>query len=576
MSKAFPTPTEPNKRAGGVLHTYQKFDPQHFPSPTQPPPDFVSPMMNQMLAYGSMRELTEEELARAVKLDPEQFRNLGPSIEMLRQRLLAQKAKILSTYETRTVVDLAHRRFHRSASKGPKPNDELRPAYKRAVAEEQLYDLEILYYQVGNDTDPFARHLTTLMNRLGEKYQIDELAAKYDFTGREELTIPLAIEIKELLEKIDELLKQLEEAKDNAQIAILDMEGLSEFMDEETMHSLEEMQRMIENYVKEAAERQGLQKGQNGKFQLTPKAYRIFQGHLLSRIFSELKASRTGRHTGEIQGEGAVEMQQTKPYEFGDSITNMDIPQSFINSMIRSGQGSPIQLKSEDIEIHRTRNNPKCATVVIMDMSGSMRYDGQYINVKRMALAMDGLIRSEYPGDYLNFIEMYTFGKIKRQGEIIDLMPKPVTIYDPYVNLKVDMSREDVTEHMVHQHFTNIQHSLRLARQLLASKDTPNRQIVLITDGLPTAHFEDSILHMLYPPQPRTEEMTMREGMLCANEGITINMFMVPSWSQSEEDIRFAHRLCESTQGRVFFTSGSNLDRFVVWDYISRKREMIN
>lgn len=531
--------------------------------------------MNQMLAYGSMRELTEEELARAIRMDPEQFQRLGPSIDMMQRQLLAQKEKILSTYESRTVVDLARQRFHRSAKKGTRPPHNVKRIYEKAVAEEQLYELEMLYYLSGDDTSPFSQHLASLLAKLSEKYQIDELHSKYVFTGRESMTIPLALEIKELLEKIDELLKQLEEARETAQIAILDMEGLSEFMDDQTMHSLEEMQRMIQNYAKEAAERQGLQQDANGRFQLTPKAYRIFQGHLLTKIFDDLQASKTGRHTGEIQGEGAVELQQTKPYEFGDSITNMDIPQSFVNAMIRTGRGLPIRLKPEDIEIHRTRNNPKCATVIIMDMSGSMRYDGQYINVKRMALAMEGLIRSQYPGDYINFIEMYTFGKIKRQGEIIDLMPKPVTINDPYVSLKVDMGREDVTEHMVHQHFTNIQHSMRLARQLLAAKDTPNRQIVLITDGLPTAHFEDSVLHMIYPPHPRTEEMTLREGRLCASEGITVNMFMVPSWSQSEEDIRFAHRLCESTQGRVFFTAGSNLDRFVVWDYIKRKREMI-
>ena len=565
-------PSGSHRKAGGVLHTYQKFDPQKFPSPTQPPQDFVSSLMNQMLADGSMRNLTEEELARAVRLDPEQFKNLGPSIDAMQQRLLQQKQRILETYETKTVVREAKRRFHKSARNTDVP-DELRERFQQAVAEEQLYDLEQLYY-LADDTDTFSRQVAGLLAKLGDKYQVDELASKYNFTGREELSIPQALEIKELLEKIDELLKQLEEARDTAQIAILDMEGLSEFMDEETMHSLEEMQRVIENYVREAAERQGIEKGEDGRFQLTPQAYRIFQGHLLSKIFSDLQASKTGRHTGEIVGEGAVELQETKQYEFGDSLTNMDIPQTFINAMLRGGRTLPIQIKSEDIEIHKTRNNPKCATVVIMDMSGSMRYDGQYINVKRMVLAMDGLIRSEYPGDYLNFIEMYTFGKIRRQGEIIDLMPKPVTIYDPYVNLKVDMSRTDVTEHMVHQHFTNIQHSMRLARQLLAAKDTPNRQIVLITDGLPTAHFDDSVLHMIYPPHKITEEATMREGMLCAREGITINMFMVPSWSQSEEDIRFAHRLCESTTGRVFFTSGSNLDRFVVWDYIKRKREM--
>ena len=146
-----------------------------------------------------------------------------------------------------------------------------------------------------------------------------------------------------------------------------------------------------------------------------------------------------------------------------------------------------------------------------------MRYDGQYINVKRMAIAMEGLIRREFPGDYLNFVEMYTFGKIRTSGEIIDLMPKHVSIHDPWVQLKVDMSREDVSETMIHQHFTNIQHSLRLARQLLASQDTPNRQIVLITDGLPTAHFEDNMLYMLYiRPHPLTEAATMREGAMCA------------------------------------------------------------
>ena len=563
-----------NQKIGGVFQTYMKYDPVKFPSPTQPPPDFVSPMMNQMLAYGSQKELTEEELARAVHLDPEQFKNLGPSIDMMQAMLEERKRKILETYETDSVQKQVRRNFHGLAKKGPTPTAEMKEFYRQAIQQEQLYDLERMYYKVGDDASPMAQHLAQLISRLAFKYEVDELASKYHFTGRESMTPPKAIEIKEELEQIDELLKQLEEARDTAQIAILDMEKLGEFMDEGTMHSLEEMKRAIDDYVKEAAEKQGLSK-KDGRFQLTPEAYRVFQGKLLGKIFSQLKASKTGRHEGNIVGEGAVELQATKPYEFGDSITNMDIPQTFINAMLRGGRELPIRLRSEDIEIHKTRNNPKSATVVIMDMSGSMRYDGQYINVKRMALAMDGLIRSEYPGDFLNFIEMYTFGKVRRQGEIIDLMPKMVTIHDPYVALKVDMSDENVSEHMVHQHFTNIQHSLRLARQLLATQDTPNRQVVLITDGLPTAHFEDNVLYMLYPPQKSTEEATMREAAMCAQEGITINTFLVPSWSQNEEDIRFAHRLSEQTKGRVFFTAGKDLDRFVVWDYMNRKREIL-
>ncbi|MDB2687250.1 hypothetical protein N9Y42_08560 [Mariniblastus sp.] len=565
------------KNIGGIVHTYIKYDPMKFPSPTQPPPDFVSPLMDQMLQYGSRRQLTEEELARAVRLDPEQFKNLGPSLDQIKKMLEERKRRILETYETRTVVKKARKAFHKHAKNQSTDHQlpgRLQDVYKEAIQQEQLYDLERIYYKIADDTSPMAQFILQLLTRLGNKYQVDELAANYHFIGDQSLTIPEALEIKEELEKIDELLKQLEEARDTAQIAILDMELLGEYMDEEAMKSLEEMKRVIENYVREAAERQGLESN-NGAFQLTPQAYRVFQGKLLEKIFDQLKESKTGQHQANISGEGAVELQATKPYEFGDSLTHMDIPQTFINAMLRGGRQLPIRLKSEDIEIHKTRNNPKSATVVIMDMSGSMRYDGQYVNVKRMALALDGLIRSEYPGDYLNFIEMFTFGKVRRRGEIIDMMPKHVTIHDPFVQLKVDMSRPEVSEHMVHQHFTNIQHSLRLARQLLAGQDTPNKQVILITDGLPTAHFDDNTLYMLYPPHRATEEATMREAAACANMGITINTFLVPSWSQSEEDIQFAHRLSEQTAGRVFFTAGGDLDRFVVWDYLSRKREIL-
>ena len=565
---------DPKKR-GGILHTYQKYDPVKFPGPTQPPTDIVTPMMNQMMAYGSRRELTDEEMARAIRLDPSQLGQIGPSLDFMKAMLEDQKRKILEKYETDSVRKLADKAFRKRAKDAPKMPARIRQSYDKAINEKQLYDLERLWYQASDDNDKLATHMMSVIARLQDSYEIDELHSKYDFTGNESLTIPEALKIKEILDKIEELLNQIEDAIQNGQIGILDLQEMEEFLDEKTMHSLNEMQRQIQEYIERAAEEQGFEK-KDGKYQLTPKAYRTFQNKLLARIFSHLKESNSGRHfDANVDGEGAVEMQSTKPYEFGDSIANMDIPQTFVNALIRDSSQRPIQLKSEDIEIHRTRNNPKAATVIIMDMSGSMRYDGQYINVKRMALAMDGLIRSEYPGDYLNFIEMYTFGKVRRQGEIIDLLPKPVTIHHPVVQLSVDMSREEVSEHMIHPHFTNIQHSLRLARQLLANVNTPNKQVMLITDGLPTAHFEGSNLFMLYPPHEKTEQATLREGAMCANEGITINTFLVPSWSQSEEDIRFAYKLSESTTGRVFFTAGGDLDRFVVWDYINKKREIL-
>jgi len=567
---------------GGLIHTYLAFDPKNFPSPTAPPPDLTSAAFEHMLAFGSMRHLTEEELARAIHLDPSMFPRLGPSLDQLMAMLAERKRKILETYETEQVQQSVAKAFEDAASTAnPPPN--LRDALTRMIRDEQLADLERLYFRQKDDTSDFARQLMSLMHRLGEKYQVDELAAKYEFTGRTPMTVPQALEIKDELETIDKLLEQLKEASKTAQLAIIDMDELSEFADDSALEDLNKLQEQIEDYLREQARAQGLEFTREG-YRLTPQAFRVFQRKLLQEIFSELTASRSGRHTGPVVGEGAVEIERTKEYEFGDSVAHMDIVQTVINGVARERAKPPAQpgsqsqrlhLSMDDITIHRTRNNPKCATMVLMDMSGSMRYDGQYINVKRMALALDGLIRAEYPGDFLGFVEMFTFAKRRQISELPALMPKPVSVHSPVVRLKADMSNPDVSELRVPQHFTNIQHALAVSRQVLSVQDTPNRQVILITDGLPTAHFDGPELYMLYPPDPRTEEATMREAMLCSRDGITINIFLLPNWSQTSEDVAFAQRMAEATRGRVFFTGGRDLDRYVVWDYVKQRRKVI-
>lgn len=558
---------------GGIVHTYQKFDPAKFPSPSEDAPDLVSPVFDHMLQFGSMREFSEEEIANAIKLDPGQFAGLGPSLDQLIKMLEERRQKILETYETDSVQKKVEKKFRKDAAT-TRPSGKQQKAFNRAIRDEQIYQLEHLWYQAERSDSKFASGILRVMESLGEKYQIDYLASNWDFTGKKSLSIPEAIEILDELKRIEELLKQLEDSKENAQLAIIDLDELSEFADSEAIENMKQFQEQVQQYLKDAMENQGIT-GKDGQVHLSPKAYKLFQGKLLDRIFSDLKASKSGRHQNSVDGEGAVETQRTRPYEFGDSVAQMDIPQTMINAMLRQPGKRPLRLHQDDIEIHKTRNNPKCATVVLMDMSGSMRYDGQYVNVKKMALALNGLITGEYPGDFLRFIEVATFAKVVPAGDLISLMPKIPTITDPVVRLRADMSNEAVSEMHIPPHFTNIQHGMTLARQFLSLQDTPNRQVVLITDGLPTAHFEGSDLFMLYPPDPETEQATMREGMLCNREDITINIFLLPSWSQSHEDIQFAHRLAESTGGRVFFTAGKDLDRYVVWDYVNHRREII-
>ena len=564
---------------GGIVHTYQRYDPARIPPPRPPAVDLVTPAMEHLLEFGDAAELTEEQLADAIVLTPDQIRGLGPSLDSIRRRLEEARRKILETYETDAVRKRARQRV-RDAAQRARPPARFREGFERAIREEQIRQLERLWYAQDDDQAAFSAQLAGLIDLLGEVYQIDELAARWTFTGRTKLTVPDALEVKERLEQIEELLRQVEEARRTAKVALIDMEALGGYLEQGEADELDLLRRQVQEAVERLAAEQGLQKTKRG-YELTPQALRMFQGKLLERIFADLEPSRTGRHQEDVQGDGAVETVSTRPYEFGDSVAHMDIPGSIVNAILRQAgasgwaAGDRVRLDQRDIEVHRTRNTPKCATTVVLDMSGSMRYGGLHVSVKRMALALQGLVLREYPGDYLQFIEMASFAKPRPPGEIVALMPKPVTIFDSVVRLRADMADPAISEADVPPHFTNIQHALSLSRQHLARQDTPNRQVIVITDGLPTAHFEGSELYLLYPPHRRTEEATLREAAACRREGIIVNVFLLAGWSQTRDDIQFAYRLAEAARGRVFFTAGRDLERFVVWDYHGRRRSII-
>jgi uncharacterized protein with von Willebrand factor type A (vWA) domain len=560
----------PGHPLGGFVHAYLGYDPVEFPPPTSPRAgDAADAMLDHMLAYGSRRKFTDRELADAIRLDPSQIKGFGPSLEAIRAILEERKRRILERYETTRAESLADDAYDAARGRVEVP-DALAPRLAPALASGQLAELERIHRRIP-DATPLARELMRAIARLRDKYAVEQLRSKYAFTGREPMEVDKALEVKAELEEIDRLLRQIEEALKNAKPALIDMESLSDFVGEEEMAGLAALQRRINELLRKMAEEAGLERSPEG-YRASPRALRTYQKRLLATIFAELADARRGRHDGVVAKEGSVELPSTRPYEFGDSPAGLDVPQSILNAVARSGRARPA---AEDLVVHRTRRTPKCATALILDMSGSMRYGGQYIACKKMALALDGLIRSEYPGDFLQAIEMYTLARLRRSGEIVEMLPKMVSINDPVVRLRADMSDPSITELELPLHFTNIQRSLELARQVLSAQDTPNRQVFLLTDGLPTAHFEGSDLYMLYPPDPRTEEATMREAHRCRQEGIVLNIFLLPSWSQTEEDVQFAHRLAESTGGRVLFVGGEELDRFVVWDYVRMRRTIL-
>lgn len=248
---------------GGVVHTYLGFDPKNFPSPTAPAPDIAGAAFDHMLMHGSMRGFTAEQLANAIRLDPSMFPRLGPSIESLLAMLRERREKILSTYEGESARVAAAKAYDGVEVRTPADQE---AEFRAARARGQVRDLERLWYKQKREDSAFSRDLLRLIERLGERYQVQQLLAKYTFTGRTPMTVAEAIAIKEELETIDRLIEQLLEAAKTAQLAIVDLDELSEFADAESMESINKLQEQIESYLREEAKRQGYRLGVAGLF----------------------------------------------------------------------------------------------------------------------------------------------------------------------------------------------------------------------------------------------------------------------------------------------------------------------
>ena len=172
-----------------------------------------------------------------------------------------------------------------------------------------------------------------LIERLGDKYQVDELAAKYEFTGREAMTVPQALEVKEELEKIDELLKQLEEARKTARIGIIDMDLLAEFAEPGDVEQLSALQQQIQDYLREDGRAAGPRTAGEAASGSRPRPTGCSKASCSSGCSASWRRRAPAGIRGPIVGEGAVELQATKDYEFGDSIANLDIPGTFVNAL---------------------------------------------------------------------------------------------------------------------------------------------------------------------------------------------------------------------------------------------------
>ncbi len=412
----------------------------------------------------------------------------------------------------------------------------------QSMSPEQRQQLEDMMRSLFLKDERLEAELRQLGMRLDDLVPLDELARQYRFRGDDELTMREAMELMEELSQMEQLEQQIRRAQGPKDLEKIDPAEVEKLLGPEAARDLERL-REIARKLEEA----GYLERQGDQLRLTARAIRKIGDKALQDIFAHLKRDRFGRHAVEHRGAGGDRTDDAKPYEFGDPFL-LDLKETLMNAVERNGPGTPVRLSPGDFEVFRTELQTQAATVVMLDMSRSMLNNGLFLPAKKVALALHALLRSQFPRDTLHILGFSLYAR--------EFTPEQLP--------GLSWSEWNIG--------TNMHHGFQLSRQLLGRHKGPNKQIIMVTDGEPTAHMEGGEAQFAYPPVRLTFQETLREAQRCTREGITINTFML---EQSRTLMAFVEQMARVNHGRAFFATPDRLGEYVLVDYVSNKRRRI-
>ena len=321
-----------------------------------------------------------------------------------------------------------------------------------------------------------------------------------------------------------------------------------------------------------------VEKDESGKFAIAPKGVRRIENKALEELFTIEKKDVLGKHPTDFKGAGQVRHEDSKAYEYGDPVANLNLHETLKNAMHREGQRAErttpsgtgqLHVAEEDFVVYETEYQTSCATVVLIDMSGSMARYGKYYHAKKVALALQSLVRSRYSEDSLKVIGFYTYATPLTERTLLHSAPKPVSIFDSRVFLRVNL---DAPPDFVPEHFTNIQAGLKFAREHLRRQPAANKQIICITDGEPTAHLEGRDLVLMYPPHERTARATLSEVRACVQAGIQLSTFALIEDYFYLGLVNFVDQMARVGQGLAIYCNAGELGGYVLDRFVRGRR----
>jgi len=391
--------------------------------------------------------------------------------------------------------------------------------------------------------DPdLQRELQELAINLDILYPSRELQNQYPFRGDEELDLLQALHLMDNLQGLDDLERQLERTQYGGNLDDIDEEQLRELLGEEAAQTLRQLKEFLE-----ILEEAGYIRRKGKAWELTPRGVHKIGEKALGEIYAQLKKSGYGKHPQQERGPGGERADETKQYEFGDPF-HLHLGETIMNAVFREGPQVPVRLDKEDFQVYRSETLTTTATVMMLDLSWSMALRGSFQAAKKVALALQNLIQSQFPKDSLYILGFSAYARELRPDEL------------PYVRWD-----ESVLG-------TNMHHAFMVAQKLLSRHGAETRQIIMISDGEPTAHLERGRSYFAYPPSPITIRETLKEVKRCTRKGIIINTFMLDRNYYLKE---FVNQIAKMNKGRVFYTTPERLGQYILVDYVSQKRKRL-
>jgi uncharacterized protein with von Willebrand factor type A (vWA) domain len=387
--------------------------------------------------------------------------------------------------------------------------------------------------------DDLHRLMAELRANLESLSPTGRLGRAYPFHGDEPVTLSEALSLLDEVRRLDNLEQQIREAQQSGSLAGVDQKATAELLGQEASQTVAQLQSLAETL-----ERAGYIQRVGDRFELTPRGMRRIGQKALGEIFSYIKKDRAGRHAARDHGPGGDLTDSVVPYSFGAPFL-VDIQKTLSNAILRAGPGLPVQLEPHDFEVHRTEELAIASTVLMVDLSLSMAMRGNFLAAKKVALALDSLIRTQFYRDNFHIVGFSTYAREVKPERLASLSWDEL---DPY---------------------TNIQHGLVISQRLLARRKGGTKQIIIISDGEPTAHMEGGQLFLQYPPSPRTIRETLKEAKRATQQGIIINTFML---ERSAYLVEFVEELARINRGRVFYTTPDRLGEYILVDYLTAKR----